>query len=99
MMKLLKILFRLTFMPVAWAIRLMIAAISFVLSISTSLLSIVASIFTLLAVVMFIIGSNGNAFALLLLAALICPMGLPAIADNLLDLMDGILTKATAILY
>ena len=99
MMKLLKILFRLIIMPVAWTIRLLIAAIAFVLSISTSLLSIAASIFTLLAVVMFIIGSNGNAFALLILAVLICPMGLPAVADKLLDVMDGILTKATAILY
>ena len=98
-MKLLKILFRMTFMPVVWTIRLMIAAIAFVLSISTSLLSIVASIFTLLAVAMFIIGSNGNAFALLILAALISPMGLPAIADKLLDLMDSVLTRVTAIMY
>lgn len=98
-MKLLKILFRMTFMPVAWMIRLLIAAVAFVLSISTSLLSIVASIFTLLAVVMFIIGSNGNAFALLILAALISPMGLPAIADKLLDLMDSVLTRVTAIMY
>lgn len=98
-MKLLTILFRMTFMPVAWTIRLMIAAIAFVLSISTSLLSIVASIFTLLAVVMFIIGSNGNAFALLILAALISPMGIPAIADKLLDLMDSVLTRVTAIMY
>lgn len=86
-------------MPVAWTIRLMIAAIAFVLSISTSLLSIVASIFTLLAVVMFIIGSNGNAFALLILAALISPMGLPAVADKLLNLMDSVLTRVTAIMY
>lgn len=98
-MKLLKILFRMTFMPVSWTIRLMIAAIAFVLSISTSLLSIVASIFTLLAVVMFIIGSNGNAFALLILAALISPMGLPAVADKLLNLMDSVLTRVTAIMY
>lgn len=98
-MKLLTILFRMTFMPVAWTIRLMIAAIAFVLSISTSLLSIVASIFTLLAIVMLIIGSNGNAFALLILAALISPMGLPAIADKLLDLMDSVLTRVTAIMY
>lgn len=98
-MKLLKILFRMTFMPVACTIRLMIAAIAFVLSISTSLLSIVASIFTLLAVVMFIIGSNGNAFALLILAALISPMGLPAVADKLLNLMDSVLTRVTAIMY
>lgn len=98
-MKLLTILFRMTFMPVAWTIRLMIAAIAFVLSISTSLLSIVASIFTLLAVVMFIIGSNGNAFALLILAALISPLGLPAVADKLLNLMDSMLTRVTAIMY
>lgn len=98
-MKLLKILFRMVFMPVAWTIRLMIAAIAFVLSISTSLLSIVASVFTLLAVVMLMIGSNGNAFALLILAALISPMGLPAIADKLLDWMDNLLTRLTATMY
>ena len=98
-MKLLKILFRMVFTPVAWTIRLMIAAIAFVLSISTSLLSIVASVFTLLAVVMLMIGSNGNAFALLILAVLISPMGLPAIADKLLDWMDNLLTRLTAILY
>lgn len=98
-MKRLKILFGMTIMSVAWPIRLMIAAIAFVLSISTSLLSIVASIFTLLAVVMFIIGSNGNAFALLILAALISPMGLPAVADKLLNLMDSVLTRVTAIMY
>lgn len=98
-MKLLKILFRMTFMPVTWTIRLMIAAIAFVLSISTSLLSIVASVFTLLAVVMLFIGSNGNALALLILAALISPMGLPAVADKLLNLMDSVLTRVTAIMY
>ncbi len=98
-MKLLKILFRMVFMPVAWTIRLMIAAIAFVLSISTSLLSIVASVFTLLAVVMLMIGSNGNAFALLILAALISPMGLPAIAGKLLDWTDNLLTRLTATMY
>lgn len=98
-MKLLKILFRVTFMPIAWTIRLMIAATAFVLSISTSLLSLVASVFTLLAAVMFLIGSFGNAFALLILAALICPMGLPMVADKLLDLMDNVLTRVTAIMY
>lgn len=98
-MKLLKILFRMVFTPVAWTIRLMIAAIAFALSISTSLLSIVASVFTLLAVVMLMIGSNGNAFALLILAALISPMGLPAIADKLLDWMDNLLTRLTATMY
>lgn len=99
MMKLLKMLFRMTFMPMAWAIRLMIAAVAFVLSVSTSLLSVAASAFTLLAIVMLVIGSNGNAFALLALAALICPMGLPAVADKLLDLLDHLLTRITVHLY
>jgi len=62
-------------------------------------MSIVAFIFALLAVVMLVIGSNGNAFALLILAAFISPMGLPAIADKLLDLMDSVLTRVTAIMY
>lgn len=37
-MKLLKILFRMTFMPVAWTIRLMIAAIAFVYKIEVKML-------------------------------------------------------------
>lgn len=91
-----KLLFRMTFMPMVWTIRLMIAAVAFILSISTSLLSIAASVFTLLAIVMLVIGFNGNAFALLALAALIGPMGLPAVADKLLDLLEHLLTRITA---
>lgn len=96
-MKLLKMMFRILFAPVELVLRLVIGLLAFVVSISTSLLSIAAAFFVFMAVLMFITNSIQNGLIYLLLALLISPIGLPALADHLLNGLDFVLTKISDI--
>lgn len=96
-MRLLKMMFHILFAPVELVLRLMIGLLAFVVSISTSLLSIAASFFVFMAVLMFITNSIQNGLIYLLLAFLISPIGLPALADHLLNGLDFVLTKISDI--
>lgn len=96
-MKLLKMMFRILFAPVELVLRMVIGLLAFVVSISTSLLSIAASFFVFMAVLMFITNSIQNGLIYLLLALLISPIGLPALADHLLNGLDFVLTKISDI--
>ncbi len=90
-----RLLRKVIFLPISWAIRLLIAMSAFVVSLSSSLLNIAASVFVLLAAVMLLIGEYDDAYALLILAAVISPIGLPFLANRLLDGLDFLLTKVT----
>ena len=90
-----KLLRKIIFLPISWAIRLLIGLAAFVVSLSSTLLNIVVSIFVLLAAVMLMIGEFDDAYALLILAAVISPIGLPFVANRLLDGLDFLLTKVT----
>lgn len=96
-MRLLKMMFRILFAPVELVLRLVIGLLAFVVSISTSLLSIAASFFVFMAALMFITNSIQNGLIYLLLALLISPIGLPALADHLLNGLDFVLTKISDI--
>lgn len=96
-MKLLKMMFRILFAPVELVLRLVIGLLAFMVSISTSLLSIAASFFIFMAVLMFITNSIQNGLIYLLLAFLISPIGLPALADHLLNGLDFVLTRISDI--
>lgn len=96
-MRLLKMMFRILFAPVELVLRMVIGLLAFVVSISTSLLSIAASFFVFMAVLMFITNSIQNGLIYLLLALLISPIGLPALADHLINGLDFVLTKISDI--
>ncbi len=90
-----KLLRKIVFLPISWTIRLLIGLAAFVVSLSSSLLNIAVSLFVLLAAVMLMIGEFDDAYALLILAAVLSPIGLPFLANRLLDGLDFLLTKVT----
>ena len=97
-MKCLNTILRVLFMPIEIVLRLAMALTAFVLSLSTSMLSIVAAVFVLLGIIMFFIGEYRNGYAYFALAVLISPFGIPALAELLLKMFDGILRRVSHVL-
>ena len=77
--------------PVMLAIRLMLGLVAFITSITSSVLGLSVSLFGLLSVIEFFIGYWQNGIAFMVLALLASPIGLPAVANFLLNRMDHIL--------
>ena len=77
--------------PVMLTIRLILGLAAFLTSIATSVLGLSVSLFALLAVIEFFIGYWQNGIAFMALAFLASPIGLPAIANLLLNLLDHII--------
>ena len=75
--------------PVMLAIRLMLGLVAFITSITSSVLGLSVSLFGLLSVIEFFIGYWQNGIAFMVLAFLVSPTGLPAIATLLLNLLRG----------
>lgn len=82
---------RIVLAPVMLATRLMLGLAAFLTSITSSVLGLSVSLFTLLAVIEFFIGYWQNGMAFMVLAFLASPIGLPAIANLLLDLLDRLI--------
>ena len=77
--------------PVMLTIRLMLGLAAFLTSIASSVLGLSVSLFTFLAVIEFFIGYWQNGIAFMVLALLTSPIGLPAIATLLLNLLDHLI--------
>ena len=71
--------------------RLTLGLAAFVTSIASSIIGLSVSVFAMLSVIEFVIGYWQNGFAFLVLALLVSPIGLPAIANFMLDRVDHIL--------
>ena len=82
---------RIALSPVMLAIRLMLGLAAFITSITSSVLGLSVSLFGLLSVIEFFIGYWQNGIAFLVLAFLVSPIGLPAIATLLLNLLDQLI--------
>ena len=82
---------RIALAPVMMAIRLMLGLAAFLTSIASSVLGLSVSLFTFLAVIEFFIGYWQNGIAFMVLALLTSPIGLPAIATLLLNLLDHLI--------
>ena len=82
---------RIALAPVMLAIRLMLGLAAFITSIASSVLGLSVSLFSLLAVFEFFIGYWRNGIAFMVLAFLASPIGLPAIANLLLNLLDHLI--------
>ena len=82
---------RIALAPVMLTIRLMLGLMAFVTSIASSVLGLSVSLFALLAVIEFFIGYWQNGGAFMVLAFLASPIGLPVIANLLLNLMDHLI--------
>ena len=85
----LKLIMKIVLTPFMLAARLMLGLAAFITSIASTIIGLTVTVFLLLGVVEFTIGywQNGIAF----MALLASPIGLPALANFLLNRMDHIL--------
>ena len=90
---------RIILAPFMLATRLMLGIAAFITSIASSVIGITTTLFILLSVTEFAIGYWQNGFAFMALALLVSPIGLPAIANFLLNRMDHILGFFEGLLF
>ena len=86
-----KAIIRIILMPVLMIFRLFLGTLAFITTISSAVIGLGTSLFVILAMVEFFIGYWQNGLALMALALLVSPIGLPALANFLLNRMDHIL--------
>lgn len=86
-----KRILRIALKPFMLIARLMLGLAAFIASIASSIIGLAVGMFVLLSVIEFAIGYWQNGFAFMALALLVSPIGLPAIANFLLNRMDHIL--------
>ena len=82
---------RIVLTPFMLIMRLMLGIAAFITSIASTIIGLAVTVFLLLSVIEFAIGYWQNGFAFMALALLVSPIGLPAIANFLLNRMDQIL--------
>ncbi len=80
-------LLRLPLMPVFFLVRFSLGTAAFIISIASAVVGLFTSVFVILAVIELCFGYWQNGVALLVLSLLISPMGLPALANWLLDMV------------
>ena len=85
--------------PVMLLARLALGLAAFVTSIASAVIGLTVTVFILLAAAEFIIGYWQNGFAFMALALLVSPIGLPALANFLLNRMDHILGFFEGLMY
>ena len=86
-----KRMLRIALKPFMLLVRLALGLAAVITSIASSILSLTITIFLLLSVAEFVIGSWQNGIAFMVLALLASPIGLPMIANFMLDRVDHIL--------
>ena len=87
----LKRMLRIALKPFMLLVRLALGLAAAITSIASSILSLTITVFLLLSVAEFVIGSWQNGIAFMVLALLASPIGLPMIANFMLDRLDHIL--------
>ena len=86
-----KRMLRVVLAPFMLLTRLLLGIAAFITSIASTVVGLTVSLFMLLSVIEFAIGYWQNGIAFMVLAFLASPIGLPALANFLLDRMDHIL--------
>ena len=71
--------------------RLVLGLVAFISSIASAVIGLTVGLFAVLSVIEFAIGYWQNGIAFMVLALLASPIGLPAVANFLLNRMDHIL--------
>ncbi len=90
---------RIVLAPFMLITRLMLGIAAFITSIASTIIGLAVTVFLLLSVIEFAIGYWQNGFAFMALALLVSPIGLPAIANFLLNRMDHILGFFEGLMY
>ena len=86
-----KHILRIALTPFMLMARIMLGLTAFISSIASAVIGLAVGLFGLLSVVEFAIGYWQNGIAFMVLALLASPIGLPAIANFMLNRMDHIL--------
>ncbi|MEG2253348.1 MAG: CD1845 family protein [Clostridia bacterium] len=81
----LKKMLRIPLLPVFFLIRLLLGIAAFIVSVSSAVIGLGTSVFVLLAMIEFLIGYWQNGLALLATSLLVSPIGLPALANWIID--------------
>ena len=87
----LKLIMKIVRTPSRLDARLMPGLAAFITSIASTIIGLTVTVFLLLSVVEFTIGYWQNGIAFMVLTLLASPIGLPALANFLLNRMDHIL--------
>ena len=82
---------RIILTPFMLIARLLLGLAAFITSIASTVIGLATSVFVLLGAIEFAIGYWQNGIAFMALALLVSPIGLPALANFLLNRMDHIL--------
>ena len=85
-----KIMLKILLAPFILLLYLLVLFLTFILSVSAALLNVAATVLTLLAIAMLILESVPNGIALLIIAWLISPVGLPLFAARLLGWIENL---------
>ena len=86
----LKAIVRIALMPAILVGRLLLGTLAFITTVSSAVIGLGTGLCVILAMVEFFIGYWQNGIALLALAILVSPIGLPAIANFMLKRLDGV---------
>ena len=86
-----KLALRILLTPAMLLTRLTLGLAAFITTIASTVIGLATVLFVLLGVIEFAIGYWQNGFAFMALALLVSPIGLPAVANFLLNQMDHIL--------
>ena len=86
-----KHLLRIILAPFMLTTRLILGIAAFITSIASSVIGITVTLFILLSVTEFVIGYWQNGIAFMVLALLASPVGIPMLANFLLDRIDHLL--------
>lgn len=87
----LKHVFRIILAPFMMTARLMLGLAAFITSIASFVIGLTVSVFAVLSVIEFVIGYWQNGIAFMVLALLASPVGIPMMANFLLDRIDHLL--------
>ena len=94
-----KMALRILLMHAMFVIRLVLGSAAFITTISSAVIGLSTSVFVILAMVEFFIGYWQNGLALLALALLASPIGLPAVANFLLKRLDRACSFIEGLVY
>ncbi len=95
----LKGMLRIFLMPILLVSRLLLGILAFITTISSAVIGLFTSLFVILAMVEFFIGYWQNGIALMALALLVSPIGLPAVTNFLLKRLDGAFAFVEGFIY
>lgn len=89
-MKFIKLIFKIIAVPLVVILTIAVAILTFLFCWANTFIEIISGIGVLLSIVLFFIGQKLGCCVFLILSFLISPLGIPQIADWLIDKVDDL---------